>query len=251
MDTVKPSIASVVGDIRAFLFAGFQTFPFTMAGTMLILGLMTANYAMLFFLVGFLIGVPLLVLGFNAVMEFIGTSLVGSTNPVDSMSWFKATNADICRLVIPFGPTKRGEPTTDPATYWTAMTAFFIGYVLTNATMIYGIETIVPPGATESEKARIEAGSKMRRSQAVVAMVATAAIALIFFGTRLFRTGCESTLGMILTVGIFGSLGAGWYAALATAAGGRVADIFGIANRILAPQALVNQPVACLPVAGA
>lgn len=245
MDTVKTSIASVVGDIRAFLFAGFQTFPFTMAGTMLILGLMTANYAMLFFLVGFLIGVPLLVLGFNAVMEFIVTGLVGN------MSWFKATDADICRLVIPFGQTERGGPTTDPATYWTAMTAFFIGYVLTNAGMIYGIETIVPPGATEGEKARIEAGSKMRRSQAVVAMVATAALALIFFGTRLFRTGCESTLGMILTVGIFGSLGAGWYAALATAAGGRVADIFGIANRILAPQALVNQPVACLPVAGA
>lgn len=243
MDTVKTSIASVVGDIRSFLFAGFQTFPFTIAGTMLILGLMTANYAMLFFLVGFLIGVPLLVLGFNAAAEFIGMGLVGS------MSWFEASDTDICRLVIPFGPTQRGGPTTDPATYWTAMTAFFVGYVLTNAGMIYGIETVVPPGATESEKARIEAGSKLRRSQAVVAMVATAALALIFFGTRLFRTGCESTLGMILTVGVFGSLGSAWYATLATAAGGRVADIFGIANRILAPQALVNQPVACLPVA--
>ena len=244
MDTVKTSIASVVGDIRSFLFAGFQTFPFTMAGTMLILGLMTANYAMLFFLVGFLIVVPLAVLGFNAAAEFIGKGLVGS------MSWFEASDTDICRLVIPFGQEiARGGPTTDPATYWTAMTAFFIGYVLTNAAKIYAIETVVPPGATDSEKARIGAGSKKRRAQAVVAMVATAALALIFFGTRLFRTGCESTLGMVLTVGLFGGLGAAWYAMLATAAGGRVADIFGIANRILAPQALVNQPVACLPVA--
>lgn len=243
MDTVKPSIASVIGDIRAFLFAGFQTFPFTMAGTMLILGLMTANYAMLFFLVGMLLIVPIAVLIFNGAVEFAGMSLVGS------MSWFDAADRDICRMIIPFGERATGGRTALPATNWTAMTAFFVGYMLTNAAKIYGMETVVPPGATDTEKARIQAGEGRRRAHTVVAMVATAMLAAIFFGTRLFRTECESTLGMVLTVGAFGALGAGWYFALAQTANGRIADVFGIANRILAPQALVNRPVACLPVA--
>jgi hypothetical protein len=51
MSTLK----GVISDIRTFLYGGFATLPLTIAGTLLVLGLMTANYAMLFLLVGLII----------------------------------------------------------------------------------------------------------------------------------------------------------------------------------------------------
>lgn len=240
--TPLTSIASVIGDIRSFFFAGFQTFPLTLAGAMLIIGLMTANYALLFFLIGMLIGVPVLVSVFNAGVELIGQGVFGS------MAWFEASSTDICQLAIPFGRRVGPKTTTDAASNWTAMTAFFIGYVITNAIAILNIKSVEISGATDVEKARVRAGEGNRRSQAIMAILSSAVLAVIFFGTRMFRTGCESTAGLLLTVAVFSVAGAGWYYTLASTAEGRLADILGIANRILAPRAMINKPVACMPV---
>jgi hypothetical protein len=61
------SLRDLLTDIHVLLRSGMTSLPLTIGGTMLLLGLCTANYAILFFLVGFLILVPSLVGGVNAL----------------------------------------------------------------------------------------------------------------------------------------------------------------------------------------
>ena len=51
LDTLK----GIISDLHVFLYGGFRSLPLVMGGTMLILGLFTANYAILFLLLGFLL----------------------------------------------------------------------------------------------------------------------------------------------------------------------------------------------------
>ena len=53
------SLKDIISDIRVFMYGGVLTLPLTIAGTLSILGLFTANYAILFCLVGFLILTPI------------------------------------------------------------------------------------------------------------------------------------------------------------------------------------------------
>ena len=52
------TLVDVMSDIRNFMYGGMVSLPVTIAGTMLILGLFTGNYAFLFFLLGFLVVTP-------------------------------------------------------------------------------------------------------------------------------------------------------------------------------------------------
>jgi hypothetical protein len=86
-----------------------------------------------------------------------------------------------------------------------------------------------------------------RKSQAIIAMVSTIVFGLIVLGFR-FYSGCESTLGMILTTVLFVYAGHGWYKGLSSVGQDRLSDLFGIANRLLPPSAINNAPIACVPV---
>jgi uncharacterized membrane protein len=55
MDNLK----DIIYDIKYFILGGFSTLPLCIAAISIILGLFTANYALLFFLAGFLILAPL------------------------------------------------------------------------------------------------------------------------------------------------------------------------------------------------
>ncbi len=61
-------------------------------------------------------------------------------------------------------------------------------------------------------------------------------------------TGCETKTGGVITILAFSSLGYGWFKLLSSVGQDRLSDIFGIANRLLAPSALKNGPIACIPV---
>jgi hypothetical protein len=87
------SLKGIISDIRVFLYGGVLTLPLTIAGTLSILGLFTANYAVLFFLVGFLILTPLAA----SILNFAGGALFTgkSFNP------FKAkTGGDVCKSCV-------------------------------------------------------------------------------------------------------------------------------------------------------
>jgi len=235
------SLKDIISDIRVFLYGGMLTLPLTIAGTLLILGLFTANYAILFFLVGFLVFTPLVA----TILQFALKSVFGG------YTIFKSKTSDICRLVIPYA-TRTDQTSIEDATSivspYMAMVSFFIGYIFTNALELYTRETPDLTMTVQSTSASdISSKVTTRKSQAIIAMAAIIIFTLIVFFTRAY-TGCESTLGMILTMVAFAFAGNGWYKALSSVGQDRLSDLFGIANRLLPPEAITNGPIACVPI---
>ena len=238
------SLKGIISDIRIFLYGGILTLPLTIAGTLSILGLFTANYAILFFLIGYLLLTPLVAFGLNTALDVIFSGK--SFNP------FKAKFGDVCKIVIPFSQLSTDSPTTADKTIisssWVAMVAFFIGYIFTNGLELYNREapantlTVTSTSASDLDKKVTN-----RKTQAIIAMISTIVFALIALGFR-YYSGCESMLGMILTTFAFIWAGHGWYKALSAIGEDRLSDLFGIASRLLPPSAINNAPIACIPV---
>jgi hypothetical protein len=232
MDTLK----QIISDIPVFLNSGLTTLPLTLGGTLLIIGLFTANYAILFFLLGFLIVVPLAAM----IMDFLFSWL--------PESWIKVSTTDICRIVIPFttiqAPTgKKDEKLVSSA--WMAMITFFIGYMFHNALKLYSLQT-TDPSLTVDTNSASDMKTTNRTSQAMVALVSIVVVGLILVIFH-HRIGCESLIGMILTTAVFSVGGYYWYSMLSGIGQDRLSDLFGIANRLLPPRAITNGPVACIP----
>ena len=238
------NLRGIISDIRIFLYGGILTLPLTIAGTLSILGLFTANYAILFFLIGYLLLTPLVAFGLNTALDVIFSGK--SFNP------FKAKFGDVCKIVIPFSQLPIGSTGADAtiiSSSWVAMVAFFIGYIFTNGLELYNREapantlTVTSTSASDLDKKVTN-----RKTQAIIAMISTIVFALIALGFR-YYSGCESMLGMILTTFAFIWAGHGWYKALSAIGEDRLSDLFGIASRLLPPSAINNAPIACIPVA--
>jgi hypothetical protein len=236
------SLKNILSDIRVFLYGGILTLPLTLAGTLLIIGTFTANYAILFFLIGFLILTPLI----SGILDFIlGGLFVGkSFNP------FKAKTGDICKLIIPYSTMKAPVTTEDlnvVMSSWVAMVSFFLGYLFHNAYQLYYRKSEdISINVNRGPSPEIQTKIMNRRAQAVLAMISIILFGIIALGYR-FYTGCESVFGMILTILLFVPAGYSWYYLLSLVGQDRLSDLFGIANRLLPPSALNNGPVACIP----
>ena len=120
MEYIKTNLFTIVSDLRYFLLTGFETLPLTLGGTMLIIGNLTANYAMLFFLVGYLMVVPgaLFLLNLFSPKEFP----------------YGGRDMDICNVNIETLSEDRSDMIVS---YWMGMVSFFIGYMFTNTGSIY------------------------------------------------------------------------------------------------------------------
>jgi hypothetical protein len=242
-NTLKGAIA----DIRNFMYGGMRTLPLTLAGTMLVLGLMSANYSMLFFLIGLFL-IPVLSMGFNNVMEW----LLSYTRFADT---FKITPSDICNVVIPYktmtanssSPVKTQTVITST---WMALISFFFGYLITNASSLLAMNNSssnIQIDITSDEDTNILPQQSTRLAQAGTSLVLIL-IALVFVLVFRYTTSCETITGMLISLVLFGGLGASWYRILALPGEQRLSDLFGIANRILPSSAMLNGPMACLPV---
>lgn len=225
------SLRGIISDLHVFLYGGMRSLPITLAGTMVILGLFTANYAMMFFLVGFMIATPSLSAVLNAIVDAISLKL--------GIDWFRIQTSDICNVVIPYSTIDKPSKVTDvnilcPTSY--AMICFFLGYMLTNAVELYRRGT--DPKADETKVSA-------RKSHAILSILSIIVFTFIVIVFRM-TSKCESTIGLVLGVLIFGPLGYGWYTMLSKSNEGRLADLFGISNRILPASATkVDGPVAC------
>ena len=230
------SLRDLLTDIHVLLRSGMTSLPLTIGGTMLLLGLCTANYAILFFLVGFLILIPALVGGVNALAS--------------KMQWdfCKITLNDICHLVIPFHEDPKGTIVATPEyiliTPWMTMMAFFLGYILQNAAVLYTRES--PEVPIDETMPDVEAKTVTRKTQAIISLVTIAVFIAIVLKYR-YDTGCEGALRILGASIVGGLLGVGWYSLLREVGQDRLSDLFGIANRLLPPSALANKPLACLP----
>lgn len=262
-DTLNAKIA----DLQVFLYGGLRSLPFALGGTMLIIGLFTSNYAVLFFLIGLLVAAPLGAWIVNRIIPIIWNCFqylfylflsifmkdAAYYKPAEfvHIPYFNTTVKDVCKLIIPFGSDPKNsinESETVISSEWTAMSSFFIGYVICNALQLYnnnvtGSATLNVPDAPDTQMK-----INKRKSQAMFALVSICIFALIVLGFR-FWTGCEPRMiGMILTAVGFGAAGYFWYQLLSIVGQGRLSDIFGIANRLLVPSAIKNGPIACMPI---
>ena len=259
-DTLNAKIA----DLSVFLYGGLRSLPFALAGTMLTIGLFTSNYAVLFFLIGLLIIAPtgtwiinrLLPLIINGlqylvylILYLLGRPNANSYKPTDflDLPYFNRNIADVCKLIIPFSSTSESESETVISSPWTAMTAFFIGYVICNSLELYINDITSSATLSTSDLPDTQSKVNKRKSQAMFALVSISIFALIVFAFR-YYTGCENWLGMLITVPAFGAIGYYWYKLLSEVGQGRLSDIFGIANRLLVPSAIKNGPIACVPI---
>jgi hypothetical protein len=242
MDKIKTTLKDIFSDIRVFLYGGIATLPLTLGGTMLILGLFTANYAMLFFLLGYLVAVPFLAWAIN---KFIGGLL--------PQSLIGANRTDICNLVIPYTtltiPTGTVKENVLSSEY-VAMISFFVGYIFTNALELFNRDSPdMEIDVNTNTNSDIHPKITNRKSQAVIAMITVIVFGLIVLGLRLY-SGCESTFGWIITTLAFILAGSGLYQGLSAVGQDRLSDLFGIANRLLPPSAINNGPIACIPMGG-
>lgn len=232
------SLKGMMTDIHVFLYGGMTVLPLAIGGTMLIIGLFTANYAMLFFLIGFLILSP-----------FVATMFDYGFRAVLPDTWIKVLASDICKVNIPFttlqNPLGRGSTENVVCSPWLAMITFFLGYILHNSIQLYKRPTLDPSLTVNTTKKTDEKVSN-RTSQALLSLISIVVISLVILGFR-YKTGCENPIGMLITTSIFMVGGYYWYDLLSQIGQDRLADLFGIANRLLAPSAIRNGPVACIP----
>lgn len=243
MDTLK----DIISDIQVFLYGGMATLPLTIAGVMAILGLFTANYAMLFFLVGYLILVPIAIGLVNPAFDYLKSfNYIGPV--IDSLFTTKTT--DVCRVVIPYTTRENPEKSQDEILVfspWLGMVSFFIGYMFNNSRTLYTRETTDGSMNISTDATEDKPKTTNRKTQALVALISIIVFALV---TLYFRhyTSCERFSTALVTVAAFGIAGYSWYLTLSGIGQDRLSDLFGIANRLLPPSALKNGPLACVPV---
>jgi len=254
---MQDTLVGIISDLRVFLYGGLLSLPFTLGGTMLILGLFTSNYAILFFLIGFLIVAPLSTRVVNLVLPLLwnGIKLIGSFIGLSNApgNWFVIDHfmkspGDICKLVIPYLPDKNGAPEMVISSEWMAMVSFFIGYVICNSLQLYNADISNSASLNSPDASDTQAKVQKRRGQAMISLISICLFALIAISFR-FYTGCKPNwFGTLFTVAGFGAAGYYWYDLLSRVGQGRLSDIFGIANRLLAPSAIKNGPIACVPI---
>ena len=231
------SVKGIITDMQSFLYGGVLSLPLVMGGTMLILGLFTANYAMLFFLVGFLVLAPLAA----GLLDFL-CQLCPS-------SWTEIMRSDICRVIQPFttlqNPLGKQEASTSVVTPWLTMTTFFLGYMGANAIQLYTRPATTDPNLTLDPSDKPDTRVIARTSQSMLSIVSVVLLLFVVLWFR-YKIGCESVIGMLLTTAAGGAMGYGWYQALSAVGQDRLSDLFGMANRLLPPSAFKNGPVACM-----
>jgi hypothetical protein len=235
------SLFNILSDLRDFLFAGVRAFPTAFAATALFLGLFTANYAMLFFLLGLLIITPLSNAAFNG--------LFGLVLPES----LKGSGKAICNLTLPEGTAAGNYMQEQPGQFisnWMALTVFIVGYLMTNAIAIYRFPVQYPANASNDTKKQTDEKVMLRRSKALTAMLILAAVGIALLVLR-WMTSCDGLFSIGMAALIHGGTSIGWFHLLSTTGQNRLSDLFGIANRLLSPFALVNEPIACLPDASA
>ena len=239
------SLKDVLNNIKEFLYAGMAHLPLSIGSTMLILGLFTGNYAMLFFLVGFLIIAPFSAFLLNWLISIIPDDWYGDKkiNP------FKVINYDICRVAVQFPTFNSANSKSEihVISEWLAMTLFFFGYVLSNASSLF---------AKVSDEKSDNSKVLKRKIQTMMSLASIGILTLFVLYYRM-GTGCEYVSNgqiwpiilVIIACMLFAFLGYGWYSALSSINESCFSDLFGIANRLIEPDVAINdtRPVACVP----
>lgn len=155
---------------------------------------------------------------FNSIISFLGNLFINNRPGLPS---------DVCAII-----PGSGQPIQKVPSLYLAHIAFFVGFLMTNAAVVYGM-----PQDNNLSQSYYE----NRRNRSLMAIIL---LFVFYIGLAIYRynyTGCESLLGILFTSSVFLSLGLGWYK-LAEVCGARSADIFGIAPSVVSS---VATPLVC------
>ena len=161
---------------------------------------------------------------------------IGAESWVGSL--FVGRQGDTCSVSPPFTTIKkpvRSEPTAHFCSTSLAMSVFFLGYILTNAVSLYQRNE-------ENNADPVKVANRTSHALLAIASIVIFSIIILIFRMMI---GCESKFGIVIGTAAFGAAGYGWYQMLSsTTSQDRLADLFGISNRILASSA--TSPIACI-----
>jgi hypothetical protein len=197
---------SLSRSILHFVKYGVYNAHFSLVGTVLILGLLTANYSMIILFIGMAILTPLLA---KFIISIFGASQMSGH------------------------------------IYYISIISFFMGYVLSNALILYNLPVSYPPNADDAVKKQVDNGVSNRQTRALssIFVIGFLILCMIYFE---YSTANFSLIVTITLLIIFGLFGSGWQMLMETGGSERLTDIYGIANRLLNGNAIANQPFACL-----
>jgi len=247
------SLKDILLDIKAFFYGGIRNLPFSIAGTFLLIGLGTANYAILFFLLGYLLLTPC----FTNLFNFFGNLL-----PSDMLDPYKSQLTDNCHVISSSSTfyNKNKEPESVLFNPWTTMIASFFGYIINNAFHLYtrdGESDSITVGYSSYDGKNPDDNKKptpnkvnktsQRKNQSIMAIISILFSLIIVIVYRLYSE-CEKWISLIFGTVFFFFFGFTWYYLLSLVGQDRLSDLFGIANRLLPPSAIRNDPVACIPI---
>ncbi len=214
----------VVQTVKGLLYGGFVSLPMVLIGIVLFLATTLGNLGLIMLTLGNVFLVPFIVFFANMLHEYF----------FPNSAYLKVPNSDVCQLIPSF--------TTTPAqifvgpSYWMAHVTFFFTFLITNAAKLY---TKQPSSGADPNKV------ENRKAQTLTAIVLTTVTFVLLAAVRYLFIGCETPLGIFLSLLLVSPVAYGWYE-LATVCGARDADIFGILQKILPPELKDEPPMTCV-----
>lgn len=206
------------------LFSGIlRFFPNTMIVTLFAVGIVTAKLSWVMIAIG---GI-LLSIGVLTLQYLFGK--VTGIGPMPGAAVMEA-----CSLLPAISNT---------ATYsavpslWMALTAYFVTYIIVNATRVY---TAKPVNSSNDSTA-----VQQRKGIGLISMLAAAILFILLLVGR-YRTSCETRMGTLLGAGAGVAMGWVWWQVLNACGSDVFPDIHGVMMG-LQPGMLHNGPVACTP----
>lgn len=221
----------VLATLRTSLLLAFKSLPLLLIGFIAFLAFGLGVTSLFILLTGQAIIVPLLTEIFHALSS-------GSPNIA------LLSRNDISQLL----PGSAEGPINVFPSYWMAQIAFFFGYLLANAVVMY----TTPPDVNRimgasSDKAKKAINEKVaaRKEKALMLIMSTVLFFLLITCLRVIATGAETFAGILVATFVLGGAGAGWYL-LAQQLGATSSDIFGIAMQMMTPDSAAMKPKTCV-----
>lgn len=214
---------SIAESLKGLLYGGYVSLPLVLIGIVGFLGITLGNLGLIMLTVGHTILVPTLLFFVNLFHEYF---FPGSP-------YFTHVSSDLSYLVPMFASP--GTPMVAAPSHWIAHVTFFFTFLFTNALVLYLKD---PTPSADPNKV------ENRKAQTLTAMLLTLGLYAVLMATRILM-GSEPLVGALFGALLIVPVAYGWYE-LTRVCGARDADIFGILQKILPPNAKDEPPMTCV-----
>ena len=222
---------SILG-LREYVLLSLKELPLIASAGPLFVGIVQGNVNLILFALGTAIVAPTAAGITGALLKY-------------PFEWFglpvnlwKVAASDVSPL-LPEAPSivgLRGAVNVVP-TYWFTMSMFFFSYLALNAAALYN-----EPAHKGADADKVD----NRKNQAIMSMILIVTLGLAILGAKVWLSGSETVLGIIVGLLVGGGSAYMWFKFLRQCGMGRLEDVFGIQARILPEAALGDAPVVCV-----